>query len=236
MKVSEDDSVIHPTSISENYTGGTSPVPSEAANQQDVASEPTVGSPLGPAPPGMQYAEQNADQPAAVTAGYSGDQNHAEQLLLKLESLQIAEGLSAAGTYGQKARIAEEAFAKAVQCLEQGDVAAAVNLLKVAHTACPTDKPQAQARIILLLGRCQQMTGPAKPMTGTTAKPPTTTAKHTTLQSQPVSHSVPETSYMQSQNANSSNGAAIAEPMQEEDTRKADEAFQGSLEALNRLE
>lgn len=216
--------------MSDNLTGGASPMPSEAASQQDVASEPAASSPLGPAPPGMQYAEQNADQPAAVTAGYSGDHNDAEQLLLKLESLQIAEGLSAAGTYGQKARVAEEAFGKAVQCLEQGDIAAAVNLLKVANTACPTDKPQAQARIILLLGRCQQMTGPVKPTTA----PPSTTAKPSTLHSQLVSHSVPETSYMQPQNANSSNGAAVAEPQQEEDTLRADEAFQGGLEALNR--
>ena len=230
MKVSEDDSVIHPTSISDDPTGGNSPVPSEAASQQDLASESAASSPLGPAPSGMQYAKQNANQPAAVTAGYSGDQNDAEQLLLRLESLQIAEGLSAAGTYGQKARVAEEAFAKAVQCLEQGDVATAVNLLKVAHTACPADKPQAQARIILLLGRCQQMTGPARPTTA----PPSTTANPSAVRSQSVSQSVPETSYMQLQNANNSNGAAINEPKQEEDTRKADEAFQGSLEALNR--
>ena len=226
MKVSEDDCVLHPTSISDSPTGGISPVPSEAVSQQDATSEPASSSPLGPAPPGMQYAEQNADQPAAVTAGYSGDRNDAEQLLLKLESLQIAEGLSAAGTYGQKARIAEEAFAKAVHCLEQGDVATAVNLLKVAHTACPADKPQAQARIILLLGRCQQMTGPAKPMTA----PPSTTSP---VHSQPVSQSVSETSYMRFQNANSSDGAAV-KPKQEEDTCKADEAFQGSLEALHR--
>lgn len=230
VKVSEDDSVVHPTSMSESHTGCLSPVPSEAASQQDIASEPAVSSPLGPAPPGMQYAEQNADQPAAVTAGYGEDQNHAEQLLLKLESLQIAEGLSAAGAYGQKSRVAEEAFAKAVQCLEKRDVATAVNLLKVAHTACPTDKPQAQARIILLLGRCQQMTGPAKPPTAT----PSSTAKPGTVHSQQGSHSVPETSYMQPKNTNGSNGAAVAELKQEEDTRRADEAFQGSLEALNR--
>lgn len=230
VKVSEDDSVIHPSSVSHISTGGTSPVPSEAPSHPDVASEPAVGSPPGPPPPGMQYAEQNAGQPAAVTAGYSGDHNDAEQLLLKLESLQIAEGLSAAGTYGQKARVAEEAFAKAVQHLEQGDVATAVNLLKVAHTACPTDKPQAQARIILLLGRCQQMTGPAQPATA----PASVAAKPSTVHSQAASQSVPETSYMQPLTAKDSTGAADGEPRQDKDIRQADEAFQGSLEALNR--
>lgn len=230
MKVSEDDSVTHPSSVSHLNTGGTSPAPSETPSHPDVASEPAVGSPPGPPPPGMQYAEQNAGQPAAVTAGYSGDQNDAEQLLLKLESLQIAEGLSAAGTYGQKARVAEEAFAKAVQCLEQGDVATAVNLLKVAHTACPTDKPQAQARIILLLGRCQQMTGPAQPATA----PASVAAKPSTVHSQSVLQSVPETSYMQPLDAKDSTEAAAGEPRQDKDMRQADEAFQGSLEALNR--
>jgi len=166
VKVSEDDSVLQPTSspLDVKKDDGRSPVASEAASQQDAMSEP-VGSPLGPASPGMQFAEQTFNQSAAVTVGYSGNHDSAEQLLLKLESLQTAEGLSAGGTQGQKARIAEEAFAEALQCLEQGNVAAAVNLLKVAQAACPTNKPQAQARIILLLGRCQQMTGPAKPET-----------------------------------------------------------------------
>ena len=229
MKVSEDDSVIQPTSRSpDNHLAGTSPVPSEAASQPEAASEPAASSPLSPAPAGVQYAEQNANQAPAVTVGFSEDQNDAEQLLLKLESLQIAEGLSAAGTYGQKARIAEEAFTKAVQCLEQGDVAAAVNLLKVAHTACLADKPQAQARIILLLGRCQQMTGPAK-----STAPPITVAKPG-MYSPSVLESVPEASHMQPSDANGSVGAASAEPRRDEDTLKADKAFQGGLEALNR--
>lgn len=226
MKVSEEDSVLQPTSRSpESHVDGISPVNSESVSQQDAVSESVMGSPLSPAPPGMQYAEQDGNQPAAVTAGYSGDHDDAEQLLLKLESLQIAEGLSAAGTYGQKAHIAEDAFVKAVQRLEQGDVPAAINLLKVAHAACPADKPQAQARIILLLGRCQQMTGPAKPAT----MPFSATE-------QPDVHgsSVPDLSHMQPANAKSSTGAASDNDRQGESTGKADEAFQRSLEALNR--
>ncbi|KAL3154135.1 hypothetical protein ABBQ32_013664 [Trebouxia sp. C0010 RCD-2024] len=226
VKVSEDDSVLQPTSRSPgDHVEGISSVHSEPISQQDAVSEPGVGSPLGPAPPGMQYAEQAGNQPAAVTAGYSGDHNDAEQLLLKLESLQIAEGLSAAGTYGQKARIAEDAFVKAVQRLEQGDVPAAINLLKVAHAACPADKPQAQARIVLLLGRCQQMTGPAKPAT---------VPLSATEQPDVHGSSVPKLSHMQPANANGSIGAASDNDRQDESTRKADEAFQCSLEALNR--
>ena len=227
VKVSEDDSVLQPISQSpESQVDGISPVTSEVSSQKEAVSESVVGSPLSPAPPGMQYAEQGGNQPAALTAGYSGNHDDAEQLLLKLESLQIAEGLSAAGTYGQKARIAEDAFVKAVQCLEQGDVPAAINLLKVANAACPADKPQAQARIILLLGRCQQMMGSAKP---TTKVPLTATA-------QPDVHSSagPELSNMQPVNAKGSTAAAPENDRQDESTRKADEAFQRSLEALNR--
>ena len=230
VKVSEDDSVLQPTSSPlDSHIESTSQADSEAASQPDGVSEPVVGSPLGAAPPGMQYAEQAAGQPAAVTAGYSGEQDDAEQLLLKLESLQIAEGLSNAGAYGQKSRIAEEGFAKAVQCLEQGNVPAAVNLLKVAHTACPADKPQAQARIILLLGRCQQMTGPAKPTTA----PPTSTAGKPGV----LSQSVPSSSHMQPPHANGSSQTAAAEANRSSldgDTQKADEAFQSGLQALNR--
>ena len=216
VKVSEDDTVLQPTSQSpESHVDGISPVTSEVASQKDAVSESLVGSPLGPAPPGMQYAEQGGNQPAAVTAGYSGNHDDAEQLLLKLESLQIAEGLSAAGTYGQKARIAEDAFVKAVQCLEEGDVPAAINLLKVANAACPADKPQAQARMV----------GSAKP----TTVPVTATA-------QPDVHisAVPELSHMQPANAKGSTAAAPENDRQDESTRTADEAFQRSLEALNR--
>lgn len=228
--MSEDDSVLQPTSSPlDSHIDSTSQADSEAASQPDGVSEPMVGSPLGPAPPGMQFAEQPG-QPAAVTAGYSGDHDDAEQLLLKLESLQIAEGLSIAGTYGQKSRVAEEAFAKAVQCLEQGNIPAAVNLLKVAHTACPADKPQAQARIILLLGRCQQITGPVKPSTA----PPTTAAAKPGV----LSQSVPESSHMRPPHANGSSQTAAAAELnrssQDGDTQKADEAFQSGLQALNR--
>lgn len=227
VKVSEDDSLLQPTNRDrDSHLDGISSATSDVASQPDAASESVVGSPLGPAPPGMQYAAQGAHQPAAVTAGYSGDHNDAEQLLLKLESLQIAEGLSAAGIYGQKAQIAEDAFVKAVQCLEQGDVPAAINLLKVARAACPADKPQAQARIILLLGRCQQMTGPAKPATVPLATPTAKPDVHTSA--------VLEMSHTQPLNAHNSSGAVSANARQDESIRKADEAFQGSLEALNR--
>ena len=230
VKVSEDDSVLQPTRRPlDDHTDDLSPALSETASQQDGAVEP-VGSPLGPAPAGMQFAQMAAGQPAAVTAGYSGDQDEAEQLLLKLESLQIAEGLSSAGTYGQKSRVAEEAFAKAVQRLEQGDVPAAVNFLKVAHIACPADKPQAQARIILLLGRCQQMTGPANspftpPSTAVAAKPGV------------FSQSVPEASHVQPSHANGfkANGSTESKPgSQDGDTQKANDAFESGLEALHR--
>ncbi|KAL0020094.1 hypothetical protein WJX79_004047 [Trebouxia sp. C0005] len=169
VKVSEDDSVLQPTSspLDVPNDGRRSPGASEAASQQDAMSEP-VGSPLGPAPPGMQFAEQTFSQPAAVTAGYSENRDSAEQLLLKLESLQTAEGLSAGGTQGQKARIAEEAFAEALQCLEQdddnkqkadklfqgglealnrGDLGAAMQHLQDARTSCPRSKPGALVKI-----------------------------------------------------------------------------------------
>lgn len=229
MKVSEDDSVLQPTisplDSKDHNVDGISPVASEATSQQDAVSEP-VGSPLGPAPPGMQFAEMTSNQPAAVTAGYSGNHDSAEQLLLKLESLQTAEGLSAAGTTGQKARIAEEAFAEALQHLEQGDVAAAVNLLKVAQVACPDNKPQAQARIILLLGRCQQMTGPAKPMTA-----PAITVS---TDAGPVSQSLPSSSQTHATQANGATKHAEAVSTDNGHMQKADTSFQSGLEALNR--
>ena len=230
VKVSEDDSVLQPSSspLEVQKDGRRSPGASEAASQQDAVSEP-VGSPLGPAPPGLQFAEQTFNQPAAVTAGYSEKRDAAEQLLLKLESLQTAEGLSAGGTQGQKARIAEEAFAEALQCLEQGNVAAAVNLLKVAQAACPTNKPQAQARIILLLGRCQQMTGPAKPETA-----PQATAS---TKAGPVTQSVPSSIHMEHAQTEGHAKKPSSEDLvgtDEDNKQKADKLFQAGLEALNR--
>ncbi|DBA99704.1 hypothetical protein WJX82_006136 [Trebouxia sp. C0006] len=230
VKVSEDDSVLQPSSspLEVQKDGRRSPGASEAASQQDAVSEP-VGSPLGPAPPGLQFAEQTFNQPAAVTAGYSEKRDAAEQLLLKLESLQTAEGLSAGGTQGQKARIAEEAFAEALQCLEQGNVAAAVNLLKVAQAACPTNKPHAQARIILLLGRCQQMTGPAKPETA-----PQATAS---TKAGPVTQSVPSSIHMEHAQTEGHAKKPSSEDLvgtDEDNKQKADKLFQAGLEALNR--
>ncbi len=232
VKVSEDDSILKPTDSAldgiSGIDGGLSPAGSEAASQQDAVSEP-VGSPLGPAPPGMQFAELTSNQPASVTAGYSGNHDSAEQLLLKLESLQIAEGLSDSGSQGQKTRIAEQAFAEALQKLEQGDVSAAVNLLKVAQVACPANKPQAQARIILLLGRCQQMTGPAKPATAPSAS--------ASAKAMPVSQSLPNASHMQAAQTNGHIKQSSSDDVastQDGDAQKADQSFQCALEALNR--
>lgn len=233
VKASEDDSILQPMSspmdIHTENDAGLSPADSEAASQQDVSSE-AVGSPLGPAPVGMQFAKQAFDQPTAVTIGYSARHDSAEHLQMKLESLQKAEDLSAAGTHGQQVRIAEEAFAQALQSLEQGDVAAAVNLLKVAQAACPASKPQAQARIILLLGRCQQMTGPAKPAT---ASAMTTSAK-----SAAPSQSLPNNSYMQHPAQTSGHikhsSNEVDANVEDGDEQKADQSFQSGLEALNR--
>ena len=108
----------------------------------------------------MQFAEQTANQPAAVTVGYSSNRDASEQLLLKFQSLQAADDLSRGGRHGQRCRIAEEAFSSAVQLLEKGQVPPAINLLKVAQKACPPNKPQAQSRIILLLARCQDLAAP----------------------------------------------------------------------------
>ena len=233
VKASEDDSILQPMSspmdMHTENDAGLSPAASEAASQQDVSSE-AVGSPLGPAPAGMQFAKQAFDQPTAVTIGYSARHDSAEHLQMKLESLQKAEDLSAAGTHGQQVRIAEEAFAQALQSLEQGDVAAAVNLLKVAQAACPASKPQAQARIILLLGRCQQMTGPAKPAT---APAMTTSAK-----SAAPSQTLPDNSYMQHSAQTSGHikhsSNEVDANVEDGDEQKADQSFQSGLEALNR--
>ena len=69
MKVSEDDSVLQPTSspLDVQNDGRRSPGASEAASQQDAMSEP-VGSPLGPAPPGMQFGSISQPQSQQVTA------------------------------------------------------------------------------------------------------------------------------------------------------------------------
>ena len=123
------------------------------------APETSIAPELSPPPAGMQFAEQTANQPA-VTAGYSDNPETSEQLLLKLSSLQSAVELSDAGRHGQQCRIADEAFSRAVQVLEKGQVASAINLLKVAQAACPANKPHAQARIILLLARCQEAAAP----------------------------------------------------------------------------
>lgn len=155
VKVSEDESNTKPASdpsstrdaVSVSGSASDMPVPGPDSQQ----SQP---------PPGMQYAEQTADQPAAVTAGYSDNPEASEQLLLKLTSLQTAVDLSDAGRQGQQCCIADEAFSNAVQLLEKGQVPAAINLLKVAQAACPDNKPQAQARIILLLARCQELAAP----------------------------------------------------------------------------
>ena len=155
MKVSEDETNVKPASAPDSTRDGMS-IPDLASD----ALEPTTAPELGAPPPGMQFAKQNANSPVVVTAGYSDNPETSEQLLLKLTSLQSAVEISDAARNGQQCRIADEAFSSAVQLLEKGQVAPAINLLKVAQAACPANKPQAQARIILLLARCQEVAAP----------------------------------------------------------------------------
>ena len=216
MKVSEDESILQPNLRTQNQHNGDN-TPSEVTSQQDSISEP-LGSPSSPAYAGSQSAG-HSPAPAPVVLGCSENQDTAEQLLLKLHALQSAEGLSVVATRTQQARVSEEAFAEALRCLERGEVTAAVKLLKVAQAACPANKPQAQAKIILLLGRCQQMIGRAKsPVFATTAP----------IHKDPVSLSLPSANYMQA----ASRGAASRN---DGDMQKADQSFQSGLEALDRL-
>lgn len=213
VKVSEDESTTKPASDPSSTRDAVS-----VSGSSDMP-EPGPDSQQSQPPPGMQYAEQTANQPAAVTAGYSDNPEASEQLLLKLTSLQTAVALSDAGRQGQQCRIADEAFSNAVQLLEKGQVPAAINLLKVAQAACPDNKPQAQARIILLLARCQELAAP----------------KHSTAVHSPAAPPTPAPLF--ASNGSTAN-TAVPQPrlsspeVTDGDAQKAERAFEAGLASL----
>ena len=55
----------------------------------------------------------------------------------------------------RRAAITEEAFNAGLQCMESRDAKSAEALLALALSACPPDRPKAQAKIRGLLARCR---------------------------------------------------------------------------------
>ena len=215
MKVSEDDANVKPASVPSSIRDGISiPGSISASDAQGLEAAP----PDSPPPPGMQFAEQSAGQPAAVTVGYSRNRDASEQLLLKLTSLKAADELSDAGRRGQQCRIADEAFSNAVQLLEKGQVPQAINLLQVAQAACPANKPQAQARIIFLLARCQELAAPKQ--SSVAPQTPPATAAPLYASTAPVIHATNK--QLHSSGTEATDG----------DAQKTERAFEAGLASL----
>ena len=71
-------------------------------------------------------------------------------LLQKLSSQLEAEQDAA-----RRAAITEEAFNAGLQCMESRDAKSTEAFLALALSACPPDRPKAQAKISGLLARCR---------------------------------------------------------------------------------